>query len=478
MALSEDAPPVIEEAASAPPAAHGSAMAGEAEEVMAEELPQPDAAIPALQQTLASTMPDFLPPRPRGLDRTGLSANLMSDLVLKFLHFSTQLPAYDICTRLRLDYECIHPVIQALANGAYIQSLGQVGTPPRRLESLEEGMAYMITDQGRERAREILDRNQYMGPAPVPLYEYNNAVRRQALPEHFATRDALRSALSKLVISDQTMDLLGPAFNSRSSVFLYGHPGNGKSSIARSAQELLGGGIYLPYALTVDEQIIRLYDPSHHEPLGEAVAQADQRWVRVKRPFVQVGGELDLSMLDLTWHEGFKFYEAGLQMKANCGIFLVDDFGRQDVSPRKLLNRFIVPLEEGVDYLNMAAVGKKIEVPFGMMIFFSTNLEPSELVDEAFLRRIRYKINVPDPTAEEFKDIFVHEAERHGLPGGESSAYYVLGKYYKQRSPRGVHPRDILSHVIEIAAYLGQPPSLTKAMLDRACRVYFLLEKV
>jgi predicted ATPase with chaperone activity len=280
------------------------------------------------------------------------------------------------------------------------------------------------------------------------------------------------------VVAEETLELLGPAFNSRSSIFLYGHPGNGKSSIARAAQTLLGGGVYMPYALVVDDAVIRLYDPGHHEPIGEAVPEADQRWIRCRRPFVQVGGELDLSMLDLVWHESFKFYEAGLQMKANCGIFLVDDFGRQDVSPRKLLNRFIVPLEEGTDYLNMANVGKKIEVPFGMMIFFSTNLEPSELVDEAFLRRIRYKINIPDPTAEEFKEIFVREADHLGLSGGDTSAYYVLGKYYKTRTPRGVHPRDILAHVREIAAYLAQPPSLSKELLDRACQTYFLLEKV
>ncbi|HEV3232439.1 MAG TPA: ATP-binding protein [Candidatus Dormibacteraeota bacterium] len=432
---------------------------------------------PGLMGEPSPPAPGYLPPRPRTLAQTGLSPAFISDLVLKLMHFSTQLPAHEIATRLRLDYECIHQVIQALGSGAYIQSIGQAAKPTRHLESLEEGLAYMITDSGRERAREILERNQYMGPAPVPLPDYNASVRAQTLPEGFATRDGLREALKHLTISDETLEMLGPALNSRSSVFLYGHPGNGKSTIARTAQYLLGGGIYLPYALVVDDQVVRLYDPTHHEPLGEAVAEADQRWVRVKRPFVQVGGELDLSMLDLVWQDSFKFYEAGLQMKANCGIFLVDDFGRQDVSPRKLLNRFIVPLEEGVDYLNMAAAGKKIEVPFGMMIFFSTNLEPSELVDEAFLRRIRYKINVPDPTPDEFKAIFVRECERLGLPGGEASAYYVLGKYYRTRSPRGVHPRDILSHVREIAAYLGQPASLSKELLDRACQTYFLLER-
>jgi predicted ATPase with chaperone activity len=428
-------------------------------------------------QGLGSHPLGYVPPRPHTMADTGLSPAFLSDMVLKLMHFATQLPAHEIATRLRLDYECIHPVIQALGAGAYIQSIGQAAKPTRTLESLEEGLGYMITESGRERAREILDRNQYMGPAPVRLEDYNYAVQNQVLPENFATREGLRGTLKDLVISEETLEMLGPALNSRSSVFLYGHPGNGKSSIARAAQTLLGGGIFLPYSICVDDQVIRLFDPTHHEPLGDAVAEADQRWVRCRRPFVQVGGELDLSMLDLVWHESFKFYEAGLQMKANGGIFLVDDFGRQDVSPRKLLNRFIVPLEEGVDYLNMAVVGKKIEVPFGMMIFFSTNLEPSELVDEAFLRRIRYKINIPDPSTEEFKSIFVREADRLGLAGGEASAYYILGKYYRTRSPRGVHPRDILAHVREIAAYLGTPPNLSKELLDRACQTYFLLER-
>src|SRR6202171_6492498 len=395
--------------------------------VASAEAPPAELGIAGMFESPPAAAP-FLPRRPRNLAETGLSATFLSELVLKMMHFSTQLPAYEIAIRLRLDYECIHQVIAQLANNAYIQSLGQATKSSRPLDSLEEGMAYAITESGRERAREILDRNQYMGPAPVPLHEYNRAVLRQGLPEKFATRQNLRTMLSEMVISDNTLELLGPAFNSRSSVFLYGHPGNGKSSIARAAQTLLGGGVYMPYALAVDDAILRLYAPSP-------------------------------------------------QMKANCGIFLVDDFGRQDVSPRKLLNRFIVPLEEGVDYLNMANVGKKIEVPFGMMIFFSTNLEPSELVDEAFMRRIRYKINVPDPSPEEFKEIFVREAGHLGLDGGDTSAYYVLGKYYKQRTPRGVHPRDILSHVCEIAAYRGKPPSLSKELLDRACSTYFLLEK-
>jgi hypothetical protein len=426
----------------------------------------------------ASLVEAFQPPRPRNLKEAGLSRQIIEEMILKIMHFSSQLAALDMATKLRLDYECIHEAVQSLTNGSYLQAIGPLNIGNRQTNSLGEKMGFEITAPGRERARGILERNQYMGPAPVPLAAYNRSVTLQSLPDNFATKKRVLETYKDLVLNSETLDLLGPALNSRSSIFLYGNPGNGKSSIARTAQNLLEDSIYIPYAISVDDQAVRLFDPSHHEPFGEAVPEADQRWIRVKRPFVQVGGELDLSMLDLTWQETFKFYEAGLQMKANGGIFLVDDFGRQDVSPRKLLNRFIVPLEEGTDFLNMSVVGKKIEVPFGMLIFFSTNMDPSQLVDEAFLRRIRYKIYIPDPTDEEFIQIFINEARAAGLKGGETSAPYVLGKYYnEERRPRGVHPRDLLAHVKEFAAYNDQPASLNKTLLDKACSTYFLLEK-
>ncbi|MHB8507902.1 MAG: ATP-binding protein [Candidatus Dormibacteria bacterium] len=434
--------------------------------------PTPGSANPGLVGGAAG----FIPPRPRDPSQVGISPGLVSDLVIKMMHSATQLAGYEIAGRLRLDYVCIHELVQKLAASGYIQSIGQAKQPPRRLERLEEGLTYTITESGRERAREALDRNTYSGPAPVALEQYTAAIVRQGLPENFATQETVKSALKELVLHEQTYKLLGPALNSRSSIFIYGHPGNGKSTIARATRQLLGGGIYLPFAIAVEDQVIRVYDPIHHEPMGSAVAQADQRWLVVKRPFVQVGGELDLQMLDLTYNEEAKFYEAPLQLKANCGIFLVDDFGRQEISPRRLLNRFIVPLEEGIDYMNLSAVGKKIEVPFGMLLFFSTNIQPKELVDEAFLRRIRHKIKIPDPTREEYRRIFIHEATRLGLGGGEQAADYILGRFYNDREMRGCHPRDILLHVAEICGYMTVPPTLSPEIVDDACAAYFLDE--
>jgi predicted ATPase with chaperone activity len=438
------------------------------------EDPVKPAPAPTPRPTPEALTSGFVPPRPREPKQVGISSSLVNDLILKMMHLSGQMAGFEIAGRLRLDYVCIHDLVAKLAAAGLIQSIGQAQQTARRLERLEEGLTYTITDSGRDRAREAFDRNAYTGPAPVALDMYNQAIVRQGLPENFATRQGLAKALEELVLSDQTRKLLGPALNSRSSVFIYGHPGNGKSSIARSSRKLLGGGIYIPFAVCVDDQIIRIYDPIHHEPMGSAAAQADQRWLVVKRPFVQVGGELDLSQLDLVYNEEAKYYEAPLQMKANCGIFLVDDFGRQEITPRRLLNRFIVPLEEGIDYLNLSAAGKKIEVPFGMLLFFSTNIQPKDLVDEAFMRRIRHKIKIPDPTAEEFRQIFIRESEKLGLDGGAQAAEYVQAKYYENRPLRGCHPRDILLHVSEIAGYEGHTPKLTREILDDACAAYFV----
>jgi predicted ATPase with chaperone activity len=425
-------------------------------------------------QKAAAPSATFIPPRPRELGQTGVSPTVIQDLVLKMLHLATQLPGYEISGRLRLDYVCIHELVQQLQSSGYLQSTGSQRTPTRRVERLEEGLTYQITEAGRERAREAMARNQYTGPAPVALEHYSVATVRQGLPENFATKDGLARALEELVLNEQTVKLLGPALNSRSSIFIYGHPGNGKSTIARSTRKLLGGGIYMPFAVSVDDQIIRVFDPVHHEPVGQAVPQADQRWIVVKRPFVQVGGELSLEMLDLTYNEDSKFYEAPLQMKANCGIFLVDDFGRQEITPRRLLNRFIVPLEEGIDYLNMSGAGKKIEVPFGMLLFFSTNIQPRDLVDEAFMRRIRHKIKIPDPTREEFMAIFMREAGKLGLQNADRAVDQILTKYYETRPLRGCHPRDILLHISEICGYTGQPLALSEDVIDDACQAYFV----
>jgi predicted ATPase with chaperone activity len=343
---------------------------------------------------------------------------------------------------------------------------------------MEEGLTYEITDIGRERARQAMERCAYEGVAPVSLGQYNLSVVRQGLPDAFATQERVYDVLAHLVLPERTMKLIGPALNSRKSIFLYGHPGNGKSSIARATRFLLGKGVYIPTAVAVDDQIIRLLDPGFHEPSKEPLnAKADLRWSHCARPFVGVGGELDMKMLDLIWHPESKFYDAPLQMKANCGIFLVDDFGRQVVEPRALLNRFIVPLEESIDYLNLSASGRKIDIPFNMLLILSTNLQPSQLLDEAFIRRIRHKIKIPDPTEQGFREIFRREADQQAVDYHPSALDYIIETFYTeaQRPMRGVHPRDILLHVREIAGYQGiEPVVLEKDIVDDACEAQFV----
>jgi len=420
----------------------------------------------------------WYPGRPRTVEDTGLSPALVHDLVLKTIYASSPVAGFEISRRLRLDYVIFESIIKDLNDAAIVQTEGEARRRPQRLERVEEGLTYAITEAGRERARQAMERSAYVGVAPVPLGQYNLAAIRQGLPENFATQERMFSVLTHLVLPDHVLKLLGPALNSRKSIFLYGHSGNGKSSIARATRHLLGDGLFVPWAVAVDDQIIRVLDPGFHEPSRQTPnPRADGRWSSCARPFIQVGGELDMGMLDLIWHPEAKFYDAPLQMKANGGIFLVDDFGRQVVEPRALLNRFIVPLEESVDYLNMSASGRKIEIPFNMLLMLSTNLQPSQLMDEAFIRRIRHKIKIPDPTQDAFREIFRREADQQAVAYHPSALDYIIENYYKQadRPMRGVHPRDILTHVREIAGYQGiQPVVLDKEIVDDACDAQFV----
>ena len=421
---------------------------------------------------------EWFPQRAHTLEESGISPALLRDLVLKTIYLASPLAGFEIARRLRLEYSVFEPIMIELTTTGLIQSTGEARHRPARLERVEEGLNYAISDPGRERAREAVERCAYVGAAPVPLAQYNLAMIRQGLPESFATEDRVSDVLAHLVLPDKTLKLIGPALNSRKSIFLYGHSGNGKSSIARATRFLLSHGMYIPHALAVDEQVIRLLDAGSHEPAREQPnPRADARWSLCSRPFIQVGGELDMSMLDLIYHPEAKFYDAPLQMKANGGIFLVDDFGRQTVEPKTLLNRFIVPLEESLDYLNLSASGRKIDIPFNMLLILSTNLQPSQLMDEAFIRRIRHKIKIPDPTEQSFREIFRREADTQGVAYHPSALDYIVEKYYHQpkRPMRGVHPRDILMHVREIAAFQGSDPVvLDQELVDDACEAQFV----
>ena len=350
------------------------------------------------------------------------------------------------------------------------------------------GYRYALTDLGRDRGQQYLDANQYIGPAPVPLAQYCAYVRHGRDTRGFLDRARLREGFTHLIVAPDTLDQLGPAVNSGKSIFLYGPPGNGKTVLAEGVGRALGGDMFVPHAIDIDGQVVTMFDPVNHVALdagrrerADASSRArrrDRRWVRIKRPVVTVGGELTLEMLDLSFNEISKFYEAPLQLKANGGVFVVDDFGRQRIRPRDLLNRWIVPLESRVDYLTLHT-GKKFEIPFDVLIVFATNLNPESLADEAFLRRIPYKIYAKNPTPEEFSQIFALNCRRRGLVFDPVVVEYLVRRYYEPRGieMRACQPRDLVEQVVNLCRYDGRDPAISRELLDKACASYFLDEQ-
>src|SRR6185503_16901484 len=303
----------------------------------------------------------------------------------------------------------------------------------------------------------------------------------------YIDRERLKKGFSHLIVPDAVLEQLGPAANANKAIFLYGPPGNGKTVLAEGLSRTLGGDMYMPYAIEIEGHVITMYDPISHEALDAdvpdassiiATAPRDRRWVRIRRPVVIVGGELTLDMLDLTFNPLAKFYGAPLQLKANGGIFLVDDFGRQRMRPEDLLNRWIVPLESRVDYLTLHT-GKKFQVPFDLLLVFATNLDPSSLADEAFMRRIPYKIAIDDPSVEEFTRIFELNCHRRRLKFHKVMVAYLQRRHYRpaQRPMRACQPRDILEQVTALCRYRGVEPTISRELLDAACSSYFLEEK-
>ena len=335
---------------------------------------------------------------------------------------------------------------------------------------------YSITPKGVVRVHQILERTTYVGPAPVTVDHYRKVIKAQAISTVRVGPNEVREALADLVLEDHVMDAMGQAVNTGRSLFLFGPPGNGKTMLAEHIVPLLGGEVLIPHAFTVDGQIIKVLDLHNHEPVAvNGRPDFDRRFVLCKRPAIITGGELTLEGLDLVYDKFARIYEAPLQLKANGGMLLIDDFGRQQVSPRQLLNRWIVPLEKRVDFLTLHT-GKKIEIPFDQLIVFSTNLQPKDLVDEAFLRRIQNKIHVTNPTVDIYREIFRRQCDALGVPFDQNGLVYLLREYYvkPKRELRSVHPRDILRTLIGIARYHNIPPVLSQKLLDRACQTYFV----
>jgi hypothetical protein len=393
--------------------------------------------------------------------------SLLSDLTLRLLYYQGATPGVALAEFLRLPWA---GVVEAVVDFGVAEKLLDLrGGKGFGRASVE----LMLTEKGREHARDALERSTYVGPAPVPLQQYVDLITRQAQEQPVINQSQMLRGLAHLTVGADVTDKLGPAINSSRSLFLYGPPGNGKTSLADAVSRLLGGEVYVPNALEVGGQVIKVFDPLVHRRIEGAASPVDQRWHLCHRPSVVVGGELTLENLDLIYSESSRFYEAPFQVKANGGMLLIDDFGRQKVAPKDLLNRWIVPLEKRVDYLTLHT-GKKFEIPFEQLIVFSTNLDPQELVDEAFLRRIKYKIEVADPDEEAYREIFQKASQQSGIPFVPQAVTYLLEHYYKPRKLplRACHPRDIVAILRDIARFQEIPPSLSKELLDKALQVF------
>ncbi|HXW05809.1 MAG TPA: hypothetical protein VD833_11295 [Vicinamibacterales bacterium] len=417
------------------------------------------------------------PPPPATIEETGLHPDSLHQLLLKTL-VAGEASGSHLSDRVRLPYSVLDALIQHARVEKLVEVRGSSGTGTA-------GYRYALTDLGRDRAGQFLEMSRYVGPAPVPLGQYNAYVRACMAAREYVDRDTLATGFDNLIVNKAMFDQLGPAVNSGKSLFLYGKPGNGKTVIAEGIGRALGEEMFVPNAIDVDGQVITMFDPVNHQHrtstgASQSVISAavlDRRWETIRRPVIVVGGELTLEMLDLTFNPISKFYEAPIQLKANGGVFVVDDFGRQRIPPRDLLNRWIVPLESRVDFLTLHT-GRKFEVPFNVLIIFATNLKPESLADEAFLRRIPYKILAKNPTMEEYCQIFELNCRKRGLTFDPVMVEYLQRKYYQPRKlqMRACHPRDLIEQVVDRCRYTRREPVITRELLDAACGSYFLEE--
>lgn len=421
------------------------------------------------------------PPPPETWAAVGLSSESVTELLLKTLYMRGALTGQRLSDALCVSFALADELLLELQQRRLLEVRSTTGQA--RLTYL-----FDLTTTGRERAREAVDACHYVGPVPVPLRQYTAWLERQTVRDVHVNRASIEDGFAHVVLSRRLMEQLGPAINSAKSLFLYGDSGNGKTLIAGAIAELLGGAIYVPHALDVDGEVIAVYDPVFHrsvdmdEPQGATQSlwrqpqqEHDRRFIKVRRPVVAVGGELTLPQLDLQYDPHTKMYQAPFQVKANGGVLIIDDFGRQQVPPRDLLNRWIVPLEQRIDYLTLHT-GGKFAVPFDSLLIISTNLNPRDLMEEAFLRRLHYKIQVPDPTPQQYEEIFRRLCLRRGITFDPVGLEFIRREFYEARAipPRSCHPRDIVDHVCDVARYREVEPALTAELLREACESYFL----
>ncbi len=417
----------------------------------------------------------FLPAEPKDLAETGLSPTLVEAIVMKLILAMGSISGREISDRICLPFRVLEPLFQSLRQRQWLVYSGSA-----QLNDYH----YRLTDLGSDRARALMTACTYVGPAPVPLTDYVNSVEAQTIRAESPQRSALERAFHDITIEPDMFETMGPAINSGAGLFLYGAPGNGKTTIAQRVTQCFGQDIWLPHAVVEDGYLIKVYDAAFHEQVDRdedsllKSASQDLRWIKVKRPTVIVGGELTMDSLEIRHDPVGNVCEASLQMKSNCGCLLIDDFGRQRMEPTELLNRWIVPLENRVNFLTIPS-GKKIQVPFEQLIIFSTNLDPSELTDDAFLRRIPYKIEVRDPSPEEFLKLFRLFAKKMRFPFEEDVVEYLVAKHYVagRRPLRRCHPRDLLLQIRNYCAYNGLPLEMRREHFDRVVKSYFTVVK-
>jgi predicted ATPase with chaperone activity len=403
----------------------------------------------------------------KSIEEVKVRRNLLEDLALKNIYLIGEISVYELARHMGLPVRIVDELFQRLRKDQLCHFSGNI-----------KGIQLITTTSaGKSRALELLAQNQYSGPAPVSIEDYVSRINAQSVSSMKTTPEALRRAFEDLVLEPQILDQLGTAVVSGRAIFLYGPTGTGKTTIAETLGQLFEKDtVWLPYAVEVDGQIITVYDPLLHHRVEQATSLDDDgRWVMCRRPRVMAGGELAVEMLDLQFNTSTKFYTAPLQMKANNGLLIIDDFGRQRINPEELLNRWVVPLDRRVDFLTLAG-GQKIKVPFDPLVVFATNLNPAKLVDEAFLRRIQTKIFVGFVSPDQFREIFRRVCLKHNLQydtGLADDLIQMISREYKE-TLRACYPRDILNQVMWEAQYLQKEPCLNQEAIAQACRSYFL----
>ena len=427
-------------------------------------------AMGAICQEDLANFTKLVPPPPQSVEGTGLDLAFIADLVLKHVHYLDDFTALDVVPRIKLPMAVVSRALDELRRERFLEVKGAT-------EFTKSSYRFGITEQGKRQAAELLEICRYVGPAPVILEDYQAMVEEQTVQNIIVDTESIRRAFSHIVVDDHVLHSLGPAITSGKAIFLYGPPGNGKTTVAEAVGSVLPGTIFLPYAILIGGEIITVYDPVSHVAVtadGDC-APLDQRWLEVRRPVVMVGGEFTLKMLELNYNHIAKIYEAPVQMKANNGLFIVDDLGRQQLDPQLMLNRWIVPLERGTDFLALHT-GMKFEIPFDQLVIFATNQDPKKLVDEAFLRRIRYKIKINHPTVEEYEQIFRRVCDLNAVPFRKKIFAHLIANYYQRHGVKlnSCHPRDIIDHIVAAANFHRYKPELTEESIAYAWNNYFV----